>query len=703
MLRVIYDQPNSQTAPAEAPVVVTFGAGFHPEEWEDSEAFRWMGLEGVLEFPPSPEVRFLEMGVFSPFYDLSQVLAVEAGGERHALELVHGWAQVSVPCPPAPPARACRSHACCRRSTTRATRGSWASGCARRACTPRAAATPTSTASTPTPCTTCARCSTARPTSPRPRAASASTSTACATSSRPASTATGTSARTSRATRWTCPFTRETLDEWGDLFDNAANLVNCSIGEPFMMKNFDELLDAFGEQGKSLEMATNGQILTDKNVQKLLGRRVHLYISLDAATPDTYAKLRNDKFDRILVNLRRLIAAKGGRAGLPKVHMVFMPMRVNVHELPDVRAPVRRPRRRPHGAAPAQLQRGHRARLGARRPPLQVRGRAAALGRAGAGRAAARPSCAAVTASSCRTRWTSAARWSEGFPAEYERGRREGAAIGGRAPGGRSRRRRADRARAGLGGGACAGARSRSRSPRPSAPRPSLGEEQASRCAPSPGRASTSCAAGVSRAATAPRRSPACPSTARPGTARCSRTSAATWPPAASTEYCLSAEACPIVRKSKAAEVLTRGERAFLRARASGTGSTASAAACRTGSSARSSARSPAWCAASPSSPGDPEARIPVIAFRRPEAALAAPGLPHDRHPEHTAPHPSVRSPRRRRRPDGRLRRLGDAGPVLRRDRGAPGGARGARGCSTSPTWARSASPAPAPRRSSRA
>jgi hypothetical protein len=30
-------------------------------------------------------------------------------------------------------------------------------------------------------------------------------------------------------------------------------------------------------------------------------------------------------------------------------------------------------------------------------------------------------------------------------------------------------------------------------------------------------------------------------------------------------EYCLSAEACPIVRKSRAAQVLTRGERAFLR------------------------------------------------------------------------------------------------------------------------------------------
>ena len=72
------------------------------------------------------------------------------------------------------------------------------------------------------------------------------------------------------------PFTIDTLREYGEFFTNAAKLVNCSIGEPFMMKNLDQLLDAFGEQGKILEMSTNGQILTDHNIQKLLGRNVRL-------------------------------------------------------------------------------------------------------------------------------------------------------------------------------------------------------------------------------------------------------------------------------------------------------------------------------------------------------------------------------------------------------------------------------------------
>lgn len=129
------------------------------------------------------------------------------------------------------------------------------------------------------------------------------------------------------------PFGVETLNEWGAFFENSASLVNCSIGEPFMMKNIDELLDAFGDGGKVLEMTSNGQILTDRNIQKLLGRPIDLYVSLDAATPETYAKLRNNRFEALVANLRRLIDAKGGPGHLPRVYLVFMPMKVNVHEL----------------------------------------------------------------------------------------------------------------------------------------------------------------------------------------------------------------------------------------------------------------------------------------------------------------------------------------------------------------------------------
>ena len=121
-----------------------------------------------------------------------------------------------------------------------------------------------------------------------------------------------------------------------------------------MMKDIDPLLDAFGARGKLLEMTTNGQILTDTNIRKLLGRNVHLYISLDAATPETYARLRNDRFDLVVENVRRLVEAKGGPGNLPLVYLVFMPMRANVARGGRLRGALREAARGPAGAASAQ-------------------------------------------------------------------------------------------------------------------------------------------------------------------------------------------------------------------------------------------------------------------------------------------------------------------------------------------------------------
>ncbi len=355
MLRVVYDDVSDLPGYRELGQPARFGPGFHGEEVEEAQAFRWMGEEGRLDFVPpdggdggdggdgddgdEAEARFLELEVFSPFFDLTQTLAFELpeGGElASVVPLVHGWAPVSVAVPAGATGATLRvskllpaAHhpADPRALGVRVRRPHLHGDAARHAVIERQQsnavlnldemlAGKTELRSTPPvlgidlhgvcnvkpPCVYCEW--------------------------------DGSKALEGDAVD--TPFTRQTVEEWGPFFDHSVSLVNCSIGEPFMMKDtLDDLLDAFGEQGKTLEMTTNGQILTDKNIEKLLGRKIHLYISLDAGTADTYAKLRNDKFDRILGNLRRLIAAKGGRAGLPKVHLVFMPMRVNVHELED--------------------------------------------------------------------------------------------------------------------------------------------------------------------------------------------------------------------------------------------------------------------------------------------------------------------------------------------------------------------------------
>jgi MoaA/NifB/PqqE/SkfB family radical SAM enzyme len=312
---------------------VRYEAGFHGVEVEDGLAFRWMSRRGVLRLPPHDSARFLELQVCCHLLDLSQRLTSKVDVSAGDHPLVGGWNVVSVPVPPGaetvvleasrllPPERhpddprplavqvrwpllhaeAARHGHVTRQQDNRVLNlKEMLQGAVRLESTPwKLGIDIQGSCNVKPPCVYCA----------------------------------WDLAKAREGANVDVPFNLQTLSEYGPLFDNAAELVNCSIGEPFMMREMDLLLDAFGSRGKVLELTTNGQILTETNIRKLLGRNVHLYISMDAATPQTYARLRNDAFDRLTANVRRLVRAKGGPGRLPLVYLVFMPMRANVHEV----------------------------------------------------------------------------------------------------------------------------------------------------------------------------------------------------------------------------------------------------------------------------------------------------------------------------------------------------------------------------------
>ena len=314
---------------------VDLGQGFHGAEEDDGGTFHWMAERGRLTFAPDTAGRYLEVWVLSEFRDLSQDLTFTYGPRVETVKLVGGWAPLSLEVPADALAadltvnkifprayyptdsrtlgirvrpsrlhrdRARHEHICRQHLNAVRNLSELLEGRAVLTSTPPSLGIDMyGVCNVKPPCVYCE----------------------------------WDMNKELEGDNVDAPFTRETLNEWGPFFDNSVSLVNCSIGEPFMMKNFDELLDIFGDGGKVLEMTTNGQILTERNIQKLLGRNVDLYISLDAATPGTYARLRNDTFDKILENLRRLIEAKGGPGGLPRIHLVFMPMQANFHELDD--------------------------------------------------------------------------------------------------------------------------------------------------------------------------------------------------------------------------------------------------------------------------------------------------------------------------------------------------------------------------------
>ncbi len=303
-----------------------YAAGFYALENDDAERFRWMGQRGRIEFAPLSASGFAE-------FDLRQRLTVETGGAPETFELPHGWWTVSVPMPAGRGAMTLRAD----RQLPRPARPGDGRQLAVRVAAPRThrdAARHRLVARQLNNAVLNTR------EALEGRAELASTPTqlgidmhgACNVKP-PCVYCDWDYAKAQEKDNVDAPFNIDTLGDYGPFFENAESLVNCSIGEPFMMKDFDALLDRFADGNKAVEIATNGQILTDRNIARLVGRRIELYVSLDAATAGTYAKLRNDTFDRILGNLRRLVAAKGGRGGLPRLHLVFMPMQVNRHEL----------------------------------------------------------------------------------------------------------------------------------------------------------------------------------------------------------------------------------------------------------------------------------------------------------------------------------------------------------------------------------
>lgn len=124
-----------------------------------------------------------------------------------------------------------------------------------------------------------------------------------------------------------------TLASYGPFFKAARSVVNCSFGEPLLHPRLEEILQFCASRGKIVELSTNGQAFTSRTIRALLGKPIYLYVSLDAATAETYAKIRNERFDEIVANLMRLKEGRKQANGLPKIFLVFMPMRVNLHEL----------------------------------------------------------------------------------------------------------------------------------------------------------------------------------------------------------------------------------------------------------------------------------------------------------------------------------------------------------------------------------
>lgn len=129
-------------------------------------------------------------------------------------------------------------------------------------------------------------------------------------------------------------FTLDTLNQLGDVYNRASEIVDCSIGEPVMSRHFGAIVARADRDGKQFSLTTNGQLLTPRLRREIVGRNVLLYVSIDSATAAGYARYRNDRFDDVIANLTALCREKKTHRDLPRVYVSFIAMRSNVAELP---------------------------------------------------------------------------------------------------------------------------------------------------------------------------------------------------------------------------------------------------------------------------------------------------------------------------------------------------------------------------------
>jgi len=105
------------------------------------------------------------------------------------------------------------------------------------------------------------------------------------------------------------------LKEWGV---NSACIAGG--GEPFMNKGMNTLLRRMYMNGLENGVITNGSLLTDKDISTLAATCLWVGFSMDAATKETYNKvkgIKGDLFNKVIENIGKLVKkAKGQKCNV---------------------------------------------------------------------------------------------------------------------------------------------------------------------------------------------------------------------------------------------------------------------------------------------------------------------------------------------------------------------------------------------------
>ncbi len=111
------------------------------------------------------------------------------------------------------------------------------------------------------------------------------------------------------------------------------------FGEPLFHPQIVEMVSHAKGLGASVELITNGTLLDEKRARQLIAARLDvLWVSLDGATPESYTDVRlGATLSKVLENIERFRSLRPGvRIPTPEIGIVFVAMKRNYHDLPEL-------------------------------------------------------------------------------------------------------------------------------------------------------------------------------------------------------------------------------------------------------------------------------------------------------------------------------------------------------------------------------
>lgn len=110
-------------------------------------------------------------------------------------------------------------------------------------------------------------------------------------------------------------------------------------GEPLLNDDFFHMIRICKDRGKRVGFTTNAMLLSENTMRRLVGLELDIIgVSLAGATPKTHHRFRKGTdFNKVVSSLERLCKIKAEkRTWLPAVHLAYLMLRSNFHELQEI-------------------------------------------------------------------------------------------------------------------------------------------------------------------------------------------------------------------------------------------------------------------------------------------------------------------------------------------------------------------------------